>query len=128
MGITKQIAPATAVENILVKTFDHGMSNHDTFMAACEEFDLYLTEHDIKRPVVLLSDGHSSQFDFDILRYLLSKQVWLFISPPDTTGLTQLLEKINKNLHHKYRKSKNSMFNVMQSPNKEAFMVILAEI
>ena len=59
MGITSQMAPPTAVENIkqlLVTTSDYGMSNHNTYITACEEFDLYLTEHDIERLVILLSD------------------------------------------------------------------------
>lgn len=60
MGITSQMALAIVVENInkhpLVTTSDHGMSNHNTFIAPCEEFVLYLTEHDIERSVVLLSD------------------------------------------------------------------------
>lgn len=58
IGITSQMASATAknIKYLLVTTSDHGMSNQNFFMAACEEFDLHLTEHDIERPVVLLSD------------------------------------------------------------------------
>ena len=79
MGITNQMAPATAVKNIehlLVITSDYGISNHNTFLVACAALDLYLTEHGIEWPVALLSDGDSSVFDFDTLRYLLSKQIW----------------------------------------------------
>ena len=75
-----------------------------------------------------MSDGHSSRYDFDTMKYLLSKQIWLFISPPDTTGVTQLLDQMNKNLHHEYRKAKDSLFNAMQCINREAFMIILSDI
>ena len=130
-GITSHMAPSVAVQNIehlLVTTSEHGMSDHTTFMSACEEFDAYLTEHRVKRPVVLMSDGHSSRYDFDTLKFLLSKQIWLFITPPDTTGVTQLLDQLNKNLHYEYKKSKDALFNAMHSLNREAFMIILAEI
>lgn len=58
MRITSQMASATAknIKYLLLIISDHGMSNQNFFMAACEEFDLHLTEHDIERPVVLLSD------------------------------------------------------------------------
>ena len=114
------MAPAAAVENVkhlLISTTEHGVSDHESFRAACVEFDEYLTEHEVQRPVVLLGDGHSSRFDFDVLTFLLAKLIWLFISPADTTGVTQYLDQLNKNLHHEYRKSKDSMFNC-NSPEK----------
>ena len=51
MGITNQMAPATAVKNIehlSVITSDYGISNHNTFLVACAALDLYLTEHGIE--------------------------------------------------------------------------------
>ena len=51
MGITNQMAPATAVKNIehlLVITSDYGISTHNTFLVACAVLDLYLTEHGIE--------------------------------------------------------------------------------
>ena len=110
------------INNLLITSSESGVSD------ACEEFDSYLTEKGIQRPVVLLSDGHSSRFDYDGLKYLLSKEIWLFISPPDTTGVTQLLAQVNKNLHHEYQKAKSSLFNPMQNINREAFMTILGDI
>ncbi|XP_065639345.1 uncharacterized protein LOC136072183 [Hydra vulgaris] len=130
-GITSQMTPQVAVEKIshlLVTTSENGISDNDTFKAACQEFDDYLTEKAIERPVVLLSDGHSSRFTYDGLIYLLSKQIWLFISPPDTTDVTQLLDQVNKNLHHEYRIAKNYLFNPMPSINREGFMTILGNI
>ena len=102
------MAPAATVCNInhlVITTSNHGVSDYTTFIAACEEFDKYLTENEVMRPVVLTSDGHSSRYSYDVLQYLLSRQIWLFISPPDTTGVTQLLDQLDKNLHHEYRKA-----------------------
>ena len=56
IGKTSQMVPPSAVENIknlIIKTSERGISDHTTFMAACKEFDTYLTEHKVQRPVVL---------------------------------------------------------------------------
>ena len=100
IGITSQMVPPAVenIKNLLITTI---------FMAACKEFDTYLTEHKVQGPAVLMSDEHSSRYDFDTLKDLLSKQIWLFISPLDTTGVTQLLDQMNKNLHHEYHKAKD---------------------
>ena len=61
-GITSHMAPAATVHNInhlVITTSNHGVSDYTTFIAACEEFDKYLTENEVMRPVVLTSDGHS---------------------------------------------------------------------
>ena len=52
----------------------------------------------------------------------------MFLTPPDTTGVTQLLDQLNKNLHHEYRGTKDKMFTDFNSLNKEAFMMILGRI
>ena len=104
------------------------VSTHETFLAALQEFDEYLDEKQIERPVVLLSDGHSSRLEYDVLAYLQTRKINLFISPPDTTGVTQLLDQLNKNIHQEYEREKASMFTEFNSLNREAFMVILANI
>ena len=42
-------------------------------------------EENIVRPVVVLSDGHGSRFDFAVLRFLREKSFHSLIMPPDTT-------------------------------------------
>ena len=119
---------ASKINHLLVTTSDHGVSDHITFLAALKEFDEYLTENNIQKPVVLLSDGHSSRFDYDVMAFLQSSNIRMFISPPDTTGVTQMLDQLNKNIHHEYRKEKDEMFIETNTLNKEAFMLILANI
>ena len=131
VGITSTMVPKEAAEkiqNLLISTSENGVSTHETFLVAAKEFDDYLTEKQIKRPVVLLSDGHSSRLEYDILVFLRSKQILLFVSPPDTTGVTQLLDQINKILHQEYETEKGSMFTEFNTLNREAFMLILARI
>ena len=131
VGITSQMAPPLAKEKIkhlLISTTEHGVSDQESFLAASVEFDEYLSEYEILRPVVLIADGHSSRFDYNVLIFLFSRQIWLFIGPAFSTSVTQLLDQLNKNLHTQYRKCKDSLFNALQSINREAFMTILAEI
>ena len=50
----------------------------------------------------------------------------LFLGPPDTTGLTQLLDQVNKGLHLAYKEEKKQIFAPEQTINREGFMHILA--
>ena len=110
---------AEKIPNLLISTAENGVSTHHTFLAAVRELDDYLELKGVQRPVVLLSDGHGSRLKHENLEFLLSKQILLFLTPPDTTGVTQLLNQLNKNIHQEYEKKKAS--------NREAFMVILIQ-
>ena len=88
-------------------------------------FDLYLDENNTKRPVVVLSDGHSSRFDSYVLTLLRGKNR-LFITPPDTTGITQLLDQINQKLHSEYSSTKSELFTLFMKINREGFMKTIA--
>ncbi|XP_065672342.1 uncharacterized protein LOC136090155 [Hydra vulgaris] len=131
LGITNQMAPKEAVVSIphlLITTCNHGVSDLNSLLDMYKEFDEYLTEKKVARPVVLPSDGHCSRFNFDVLKFLQSKNIRMFLTPPDTTGVTQLLDQLNKNLHHEYRGMKENIFTDFNSLNKEAFMMILGRI
>ena len=52
----------------------------------------------------------------------------LFISPPDTTGVTQMLDQVNHALHSKYREVKSDLFTANASVNREGSMAILADV
>ena len=43
------------------------------------------------RPVALHSDGHSSRFNYDVLQFLQSKNIRMFLAPPDIISVTQLI-------------------------------------
>ena len=124
------MAPKEAVENIkhlLISTSENGVQDHKTLLAAYKKFDSYLTEWNVERPVVILSDGHSSRFDLDVLTFLRSKQMRLYITWPDTTSVLQLLDQVNQSLHSEFRKAKNKLFTSVMTINREGFMLILAE-
>ena len=131
-GITSQMAPKTAVDNInnlLISTTENGCQDKNSLLDAYKLFDKNLSQTNVQRPVVLLADGHSSRFDFKVLDFLHEKQIHLFVSPPDTTGVTQLLDQSpNKQLHEQYNKMRDTLFSPFQTINREGFMTILGNM
>ena len=92
-GITSTMAPPIAISKIchlLISTSENGVSTNETFLDAVREFNAYLTEHGIKRPVVLLSDGHSSRMNYEVLLFLFQNDIWLFITPADNSCVCQI--------------------------------------
>nr|XP_047129891.1 uncharacterized protein LOC124809920 [Hydra vulgaris]XP_047129892.1 uncharacterized protein LOC124809920 [Hydra vulgaris] len=88
-GITSHMAPKTAVKNIknlIISFTEKGSQDNYSLLDLHKKFDIYLSEENIQRPVVMLADGHSSRFDYNVLHFLHEKKINLFISPPDTTG------------------------------------------
>ena len=123
--------PPIALENIphlLVSTTERGSQTTKSLRAAYEEFKRYLTEKNVERPVVVLTDGHSSRFDLDLLKFLVEHEIYMFLTPPDTTGITQLLDQVNKGLHHAYRNSKGELFDSNAKVEREGFMMVLGNM
>ena len=128
--IMGNMAPSEAVKsikNLLVSNTENGFQTGKSCKSFYELFDKHLTRNNIERPVVVLTDGHSSRFDLDVLRYCAEKKILQFVSPPDTTGLLQPLDQINAKLHSAYRTAKDGLI-ASAHINKEAFMNILGEI
>ena len=70
--ITNQMAPKETVEkidNLLISITDSGCQDHTSLLAFYKLFDKYFDRTGIERPVVLTSDGHSSRFDCEILKF-----------------------------------------------------------
>lgn len=122
-GISSQMAPEEAVTNIknlVISTTERGSQDHNSLLAAYKVLDQHITKMGIKRPVVLLTDGHSSRFNFEVLQFCREKQIQMFVSPPDTTGVTQLLDQFNQKLHLEYKNSKESLFTAWSTINRGA--------
>ena len=88
-GIKSNMAPQSAVEaipNLLISTTDHGMQTGKSCLQSYKEFNNYLIEKQIKKPVVMLTDGHASRFDLEVLQFCNEHKIYQFVSPADTTG------------------------------------------
>ena len=116
------------IDNLLISTTDNGCQDHSSLLACYTLFDKYLDRAGTERHVVLTNDGHSSQFDFEILKFCHEKKIRLFISSPDTTGVTQLLDQCNKNIDLEYKVAKENLFTSLMTINREAFMLSLADM
>ena len=130
-GITSHMAPSKAVnkiENLLISSTENGVQDHNSLLDSYKLLVRILTEKGVQRPVVVLSDGHSSRFDCHVLQFLQENSMRLFISPPDTTGVTQMLDQVNQALHSKYREVKSDLFTANSTVNREGFMTILADV
>lgn len=63
-----------------------------------ELYDVWFKKHFLRyapasRPILLLMDGHSSHYCLDTIRDAAKEKVILFVLPPNTTHLTQPLDK-----------------------------------
>ena len=86
------MAPEFAVNNIpnlMISVNKSGVSDNVTLLAAYKKLNHHLNDINTKRPVTVLADG-GSQFDEKVLSFLEENQMWLFILPPDTSGVTQM--------------------------------------
>ena len=113
---------------LLISTTENGVQDHVSLLAAYEEFNSYLTQNNVQKPVVVLNDGHSSRFDVDLLEFAAREGIYIFLGPPDTTSITQLLDQVNAMLHSSYRLTKEQLFTSLSSINHEGFMEILANL
>ena len=88
-GITSNMVPEEAVQNIknlLISSTEKGNQDHCSLLECYKLFNKYLTKSNVERPVVALSDGHTSKFDFDVMQFLHSNNMRLFLTPVDTTS------------------------------------------
>ena len=120
------MVPPVAAENIKnpISTNQHGVSNHNTLLAAYQELDHHLEAKNVTRAVDIMAD-HPSRFDLSVLNILRDKQLILYILPPDTTGVTQHLDQVNQKIHSAYCSTKDELFTPFNTINKEGFMKIL---
>ena len=90
-GITSWMAPKVTVEkidNLLLSVTENGYQDGSSCLKSFQKFNKYLDEKGITRQVLLLTDGYSSLFDLEVLRFLSDNKIAAFVSPPDTTSVT----------------------------------------
>jgi hypothetical protein len=103
-----QVTPAifnafkAAGTKLILGCTERGYQTSKSWLDFLGYFDNWLTDEGIPRPVALLLDGHISRFDLAVLTFCRQKKIFVYLSPPDTTGLTQALDQINHALHYHY--------------------------
>ena len=102
------------------------------FLRLCYEinvvaFEIYiLLILDLIQEDSCLSNQHL--FNYNFLAFLQPKKIQFFVSHSDTTGVTQLLDQLNKNMRQEFEQEKAAIFKDFNTLNREAFMLILANI
>ena len=100
----------------MISTTSSGVQDHALLLSAYTEFDHVLAKNNVQRPVVVISDGHFSRFDLEVLKFLFGHEMRLFILPPDTTDVTQKRDQVNQNIHATYRDAKTDLSILCHKP------------
>ena len=101
--ISSHMAPKTAVEKI--SNF-LGSTTGRTCLASYKMFAKAVKQNKVQKPVVVLTDGHSSRYDADVMQFCRKEDIHQFMGLPDTTELTQLLDQVFANLQACYSNEK----------------------
>ena len=70
--ISSHMAPTTAVEkinNLLVSTTDSGYQDGRTCLVSYEMFAKADKKNKVQKPIVILTDGHSSRYDAEVMQF-----------------------------------------------------------
>ena len=107
-GLTSHMIPKSAVEaipNLILSATANGYQDQKSCLQSYKQFNNYLIKEKIKKPVVMLTDGHSSRFTLPVVKFCQSAEIYQFVSPPDTTAVTQVLDQVNSSLQLTERRS-----------------------
>ena len=116
--ISSHMAPKTAVKkisNFLVSTTGR------TCLASYKMFAKAVKQNKVQKPVVVLTDGHSSRYDADVMQFCRKEDIHQFMGLPDTTELTELLDQVFANLYACYSNEKDQVFDG-EKVNQEGFI------
>ena len=115
------------INNLLVSTTDPGYQDGRPCLASYKMFAKAVKKNKVQKPIIVLTDDHSSRYDVDVMQFCRKEDIHQFMGLPDTTEPTQLLDQVFANLHTCYSNEKDQVF-VGQKVNREGFTQILASI
>ena len=74
---------------------DKGWMDRDVFLEMMRNFDQWLTQHNVTRPVVLFIDGHRAHYGIAICNFCDEKQIKLWLLKPNSTQKLQPLDRVH---------------------------------
>ena len=77
---------------------ENGWMDRVVFLEMLRNFDQWLTNNNIQRPVILFIDGHKSHYGIAICEFCDEKQIKLFLFKPNCTDRCQPLDKVHYQL------------------------------
>ena len=69
-----------------------GWMDSDTFLAWCKHFSSYLLTQNVKLPIILFLDGHSSHLSYEVATFCKSQGIILYCLPPHSSHAMQPLD------------------------------------
>lgn len=131
-GISSQMAPSPEIVEklnpLLISSTENGVQDHNSLLSCYRMFDETVVDQKIKKPTVILADAHASRLDSTVVHFMIDSDHRIFLGPPDTTGVTQVLDQMNANLHREYRKATSELIGHNNTINRAVFMEILTKV
>ena len=106
-GLTSHMCPKNAaekIENLIISVNDTGYSTGETLHSAYTELTKVIKSRKENRHEgamdevdIVVADGHLSRFNIKVMDHCAENGLEQHILPPDTSGVTQKHDQINKN-------------------------------
>lgn len=99
---------------------ESGWMRSETFFEyVANSFNEWLTENNIKRPVLLLVDGHKSHLSMELSEFCRNNDIILYALLPNTTHITQPADVgAFKGLKTEYKRTVHEWQNIPENRNK----------
>lgn len=129
--------PAALVENMpsnwILGRSDSGWMKGDVFFEfIANDFDNWVTQNKLKRPILLLIDGHKSHMTMQLSEFCDQNGIILYALPPNTTHILQpadvsVFKPLKTEWKNTVRRWQNQQENVNRSVNKLNFCKVFQQ-
>ena len=93
---------------LLVSPSAKGIQTGTTLGERMDMLDREVTARGLKRPIVILTDGHKSRFSGEVLRKCAEYKFRMFVERSNSSQFLQALDQYNKKFHNQYIKCKKT--------------------
>ena len=101
-----------------------GWMDRDVFLEMLKNFDQWLTQHNITRPVILFMDGHTSHYSIAICDFCDENQIKLWLLKPNSTKKLQPLDVVHYQVYKKEVSARNSTWLAKHPGMKKKFNIL----
>eukprot|EP00734_Pompholyxophrys_sp_LG126_P000204 Pompholyxophrys_sp_v1_NODE_43_length_3196_cov_8.157275.p1 type:complete len:389 gc:universal NODE_43_length_3196_cov_8.157275:2112-946(-) len=87
----------------LISSTDAGIQTGSSLLDRLKMLDKELEANGIIRPIVIMTDNHSSRYDIEVLQFARNKQIRLWTERSCTSQWAQALDQFNKQFHDTWK-------------------------
>ena len=128
--LQKAMVPDKAkVPNSHISVTEKGYQTGGSLLSTLKFWDRDLIRRGVPKPVVWMTDGHSSRLNLMVVRWCRENQWIMYISPPHTTGIHQPLDQIFKSWHTTFNETVQKWCNTHTGKDldKSTFTALFSE-